>query len=223
MFRLISGPHFDADEARRMGEEAFHRSFCPEGCGPPDDGDRRQPRSDVGPASCACAGPRHPRHPRSARHAERGCGDRAGDPRFQARDVPGHGPRPAQATVGRHHRRDRRQRRAGRRRPRRARRRPTLVALDVEGVLVPEIWIAVAERTGVDELRLTTRGRAGLRRADAPAPRAARSSWPDDERDHRDDRRAGAAAWCAGVPRPAASADAGDPALRHVQPSSPAR
>ena len=35
--------------------------------------------------------------------------------------------------------------------------RPTLVALDVEGVLVPEIWIAVAERTGVDELRLTTR------------------------------------------------------------------
>ena len=35
--------------------------------------------------------------------------------------------------------------------------RPTLVALDVEGVLVPEIWIAVAERTGVDELRMTTR------------------------------------------------------------------
>ena len=35
--------------------------------------------------------------------------------------------------------------------------RPTLVALDVEGVLVPEIWIAVAERTGVAELRRTTR------------------------------------------------------------------
>jgi phosphoserine / homoserine phosphotransferase len=35
--------------------------------------------------------------------------------------------------------------------------RPALVALDVEGVLVPEIWIAVAERTGVDELRITTR------------------------------------------------------------------
>ncbi len=31
VFRLIAGPHFDADEARRMGEEAFHRSFCPEG------------------------------------------------------------------------------------------------------------------------------------------------------------------------------------------------
>jgi phosphoserine/homoserine phosphotransferase len=36
-------------------------------------------------------------------------------------------------------------------------RRPTLVTLDVEGVLVPEIWIAVAERTGIEELRRTTR------------------------------------------------------------------
>ncbi|MET0458004.1 MAG: bifunctional phosphoserine phosphatase/homoserine phosphotransferase ThrH [Ilumatobacteraceae bacterium] len=35
--------------------------------------------------------------------------------------------------------------------------RPTLVTLDVEGVLVPEIWIAVAERTGIAELRRTTR------------------------------------------------------------------
>ncbi|MFV0308445.1 MAG: bifunctional phosphoserine phosphatase/homoserine phosphotransferase ThrH [Desertimonas sp.] len=36
-------------------------------------------------------------------------------------------------------------------------RRPGLVTLDVEGVLLPEIWIAVAERTGIDELRRTTR------------------------------------------------------------------
>ena len=35
--------------------------------------------------------------------------------------------------------------------------RPTLVTLDVEGVLVPEIWVAVAERTGIEELRRTTR------------------------------------------------------------------
>jgi len=33
----------------------------------------------------------------------------------------------------------------------------SIVVLDLEGVLVPEIWIAVAERTGVSELRLTTR------------------------------------------------------------------
>ena len=33
----------------------------------------------------------------------------------------------------------------------------TVVTLDLEGVLVPEIWIAVAERTGVAELRRTTR------------------------------------------------------------------
>ncbi len=33
----------------------------------------------------------------------------------------------------------------------------SIVTLDLEGVLVPEIWIAVAERTGIDELRRTTR------------------------------------------------------------------
>jgi phosphoserine/homoserine phosphotransferase len=31
------------------------------------------------------------------------------------------------------------------------------VTLDLEGVLVPEIWIAVAEKTGIKELRRTTR------------------------------------------------------------------
>jgi phosphoserine/homoserine phosphotransferase len=35
--------------------------------------------------------------------------------------------------------------------------RPTMITLDLEGVLVPEIWIAVAERTGIEELRRTTR------------------------------------------------------------------
>lgn len=34
---------------------------------------------------------------------------------------------------------------------------PTVVTLDLEGVLVPEIWIAVAEKTGIEKLRLTTR------------------------------------------------------------------
>ena len=32
-----------------------------------------------------------------------------------------------------------------------------IVCLDLEGVLVPEIWIAFAERTGVAELTRTTR------------------------------------------------------------------
>ena len=32
-----------------------------------------------------------------------------------------------------------------------------MVALDMEGVLTPEIWIAVAEQTGISELRRTTR------------------------------------------------------------------
>jgi len=33
----------------------------------------------------------------------------------------------------------------------------SIVTLDLEGVLVPEIWIAVSEKTGIKELRLTTR------------------------------------------------------------------
>ena len=32
-----------------------------------------------------------------------------------------------------------------------------IVCLDLEGVLVPEIWIAFAEKTGIPEFRLTTR------------------------------------------------------------------
>jgi phosphoserine/homoserine phosphotransferase len=38
-----------------------------------------------------------------------------------------------------------------------ARVKQTVVTLDMEGVLTPEIWIAVAERTGLPELRRTTR------------------------------------------------------------------
>ena len=32
-----------------------------------------------------------------------------------------------------------------------------IVCLDMEGVLVPEIWIAFAEETGIPELKKTTR------------------------------------------------------------------
>jgi phosphoserine/homoserine phosphotransferase len=32
-----------------------------------------------------------------------------------------------------------------------------IACLDLEGVLVPEIWVNVAERTGIDALRITTR------------------------------------------------------------------
>jgi phosphoserine/homoserine phosphotransferase len=35
--------------------------------------------------------------------------------------------------------------------------RPTFLASDLEGVLIPEIWVAVAEKTGIPELKLTTR------------------------------------------------------------------
>ena len=32
-----------------------------------------------------------------------------------------------------------------------------MICLDMEGVLTPEIWISVAQETGIDELKLTTR------------------------------------------------------------------
>ena len=35
--------------------------------------------------------------------------------------------------------------------------KPVLACLDLEGVLVPEIWINVALKTGIEELKLTTR------------------------------------------------------------------
>ena len=38
-----------------------------------------------------------------------------------------------------------------------ARVKQSIVTLDMEGVLTPEIWIAVAEKTGIPELRRTTR------------------------------------------------------------------
>ncbi len=34
---------------------------------------------------------------------------------------------------------------------------PTLVALDLEGVLLNEVWLSVADSTGIEDLRLTTR------------------------------------------------------------------
>lgn len=34
---------------------------------------------------------------------------------------------------------------------------PIIACLDLEGVLIPEIWINVAEKTGIADLRLTTR------------------------------------------------------------------
>ena len=35
--------------------------------------------------------------------------------------------------------------------------KPTIIASDLEGVLVPEIWIAFSEETGIERLKLTTR------------------------------------------------------------------
>ena len=57
-----------------------------------------------------------------------------------------------------------------------------LACLDLEGVLIPEIWINFAERTGIDALRMTTRDepdydvlmKMRLRHPGRPRPRHAR-------------------------------------------------
>ena len=51
-----------------------------------------------------------------------------------------------------------------------------VICCDLEGVFVPEIWINVAEKTGIEELRLTTTGYLRLRCADAQS--ACRSWMP---------------------------------------------
>ena len=83
--------------------------------------------------------------------------------------------------------------------------RQTVVTLDLEGVLVPEIWIAFAERTGIAEFRRTTRDepdydrlmrwrldllrRHGLKLADIQAVIAGMAPL-DGARDFLDDLRA---------------------------------
>ena len=31
------------------------------------------------------------------------------------------------------------------------------IGIDLEGVLIPEIWVSLAEKTGINELKLTTK------------------------------------------------------------------
>ena len=47
-----------------------------------------------------------------------------------------------------------------------------MICFDLEGVLVPEIWIAFSEVSGIPELRRTTRD-------ELPAPGPGGSGWPD--------------------------------------------
>ena len=46
-----------------------------------------------------------------------------------------------------------------------------ITCLDLEGVLVPEIWIAFAEASGIPELKRTTRDEPDLRSTDLDSRR----------------------------------------------------
>ena len=83
-----------------------------------------------------------------------------------------------------------------------------LVCLDLEGVLVPEIWIAFAEATGIPELKRTTRDEPDYDKLMALHRRTARArAWASaDSGCHRAHRPS---ARRARVPRCAARAHAG--------------
>ena len=55
-----------------------------------------------------------------------------------------------------------------------------ITCLDVEGVLVPEIWVAFAEASGIPELKRTTRDEPDYDKL---------MNWSGSERDSGDDRK----------------------------------
>ena len=216
-----------------MGEEAFARSFHPEGVARQTmaiaaSPDRTWDLRRVRVPTLVVHGLVDPLVTPERRHRHG-----AGDPRRQARHVPGHGPRPARdrdgttsstrspttpgapartgrrataprwADLGGRPPHARRARRRGRARCRRS----------------GSPWPSAP---GIAELRRTTRDEPDydvlMRRPARPArpPRA------DDERDHRDHRRAGAAAGRGRVPGRAAGDDAGRAAVGHVRRVRPA-
>lgn len=65
-----------------------------------------------------------------------------------------------------------------------------IVCLDLEGVLVPEIWIAFAEETGIPELKRTTRDEPDYDKHEIPYRnfKGARSWIKRDPGDNRKDR-----------------------------------
>ena len=58
-----------------------------------------------------------------------------------------------------------------------------ITCLDVEGVLVPEIWIAFAEASGIPELKKTTRDEPDYNKLASGNPERA---WPRIERNPGD-------------------------------------
>ena len=107
-WRSISGPHYDEERIREIGELSLERSTDTVG------GVRQLiaigASPDRGPAPGRVPDPGHPRHARQARHAERRGRHGPGHPALPAPDVPRHGPRPAHAAVGGDRRGDRPQR-----------------------------------------------------------------------------------------------------------------
>ena len=93
--------------------------------------------------------------------------------------------------------------------------KPVIACLDLEGVLVPEIWINVALKTGIEQLKITTRDEP-----DYDKLMRDRIAILDEHnsscRHPGSDRRHGSARGRRGLPRLAQEPRPGDHPLRHL-------
>lgn len=75
-----------------------------------------------------------------------------------------------------------------------------ITCLDLEGVLVPEIWIAFAEASGIPELKRTTRDEPDYDKLMRWRIGILKEPWTGTEGDPGDHREDRSASGCEGVP-----------------------
>lgn len=75
-----------------------------------------------------------------------------------------------------------------------------ITCLDVEGVLVPEIWIAFAEASGIPELKKTTRDEPDYDKLMNWRLGILKEPWSRTERNSGCDRKDRSASGCKGIP-----------------------
>ncbi len=114
-FQLWSSPHFDPEEHRARSQRSIERSFRPVGTQRQTTAIMASPDRTPGLGDGQRAHARDPWPRRHAREAERWDRHGGGRSRCAAADVPGHGPRPPAAQVGRDDRSDPAERRSSRR------------------------------------------------------------------------------------------------------------
>ena len=92
-----------------------------------------------------------------------------------------------------------------------------IVCLDMEGVLVPEIWIAFAEATGIEELKKTTRDEPDYDKLMEYRLNILKEHGTGNQRDPGYDQQNRPDARCKGISGRAAQHHAGHHHQRHIR------